>query len=120
MRLPSVSLYSSPVPPASRSRVLISLCLLLALFLSRFCCCVSATVEDNIAAWIEGTRKKLLKQKSFCQTPGLPDAIAEEVAFLTTKLVSNADGSDGGTSKLLVETHDGHQVEAVVVRFCGR
>ena len=82
-----------------------------------------ATVEDNITAWVEGTREKLLKQKSFVQgNPGLPDAIAQEVAFLTTKLINgtSADGGDGMTSKLLVETHDGHQVEAVVIRRHGR
>jgi adenine C2-methylase RlmN of 23S rRNA A2503 and tRNA A37 len=77
-----------------------------------------ATVEDNIAAWRTGTRKKLAKQRAL--PVGLADAIADEVDFVSTKLVSNADGGDGGTSKLLIETHDGHQVEAVVIRRHGR
>lgn len=77
-----------------------------------------ATVDDNIAAWREGTRKKLAKQKAL--PPGLADAIVDEVDFVSSRLVSNADGGDGGTSKLLVETHDGHQVEAVVIRRHGR
>lgn len=77
-----------------------------------------ANLEDNVNAWREGTRKKLAKQKAL--PDGLADAIASEVDFLTTKLVSNADGGDGGTSKLLLQTHDGHQVEAVVIRRHGR
>jgi adenine C2-methylase RlmN of 23S rRNA A2503 and tRNA A37 len=77
-----------------------------------------ATVEDNIAAWRTGTREKLAKHRAL--PIGLADAIADEVDFVSTKLVSNADGGDGGTSKLLIETHDGHQVEAVVIRRHGR
>lgn len=77
-----------------------------------------ATVEDNIAAWRVATHKKLAKQKAL--PVGLADAVAKEVDFVSMKLVSNADGGDGGTSKLLIETHDGHQVEAVVIRRHGR
>ena len=77
-----------------------------------------ATVDDNIAAWRAGTREKLARKRAL--PVGLPDALVAEVDFVSMKLVSNADGGDGGTSKLLVETHDGHQVEAVVIRRHGR
>lgn len=43
-----------------------------------------------------------------------------KVSFLSSSLVSAVDSNDGGTSKMLIETHDGHRVEAVVIRRHGR
>ena len=73
-----------------------------------------ATVSDRIAAWVEATRKGLQARKDVPNT--LADEVAKGIAFATTRLVKCDDSEDGETSKLLLETHDGHRVEAVVIR----
>jgi adenine C2-methylase RlmN of 23S rRNA A2503 and tRNA A37 len=76
------------------------------------------SVSVSVNSWKEATFSALSRRKDV--PADLASAIAENIAFVTTKLISNVDSSDGGTSKLLIETHDGHRVEAVVLRRHGR
>jgi len=76
------------------------------------------SIQSSIQAWRNSTHATLSRRRDV--PAGIPDALLRDIAFLTTKLISNVDSSDGGTSKLLIETHDGHRVEAVVIRRHGR
>ena len=78
----------------------------------------TASVQVSIAAWKEGTLSTLKRRKDI--PVGIASAVVQDIAFVTTTLISNVDSIDGGTSKLLIETHDGHRVEAVVLRRHGR
>lgn len=76
------------------------------------------TLSEAVAAWRELTRVDLLRRNDVPNS--LVTKIMDHVPFLTTKLVSNVDSSDGETSKLLIETYDGHRIEAVPLRRHGR
>jgi sorting nexin-8 len=41
----------------------------------------------------------------------------DEFTLTTTKLVSRTDSSDGSTTKMLIETQDGHKIESVIMRY---
>ena len=76
------------------------------------------SISLAVSAWRDATLAGLLRRRD------IPDDLARrllaDVPFLTTKLVSNVDSADGETSKLLIETHDGHRVEAVPLRRHGK
>jgi adenine C2-methylase RlmN of 23S rRNA A2503 and tRNA A37 len=79
----------------------------------------NVVVTDRINTWREATRHSLARAGRGLP-PSLADAVVDGLAFMTTTLVTNEVSDDGGTSKLLLETHDGHRVEAVVIRRHGR
>ena len=78
----------------------------------------TVSVQTSIKAWKEQTFATLSRRKDIPK--GIAEAVLRDIAFVTTTLISNVDSIDGGTSKLLIETHDGHRVEAVVLRRHGR
>ena len=78
----------------------------------------STLVQRSIQLWIRNTRQNLLRRRDVLNQ--IANAVCNDMAFLTTTLIKSVDSEDGNTSKLLVETHDGHRVEAVVLRRHGR
>ena len=76
-----------------------------------------ASLDEAVAAWRRATLEGLLRRRV---RHDLSRRIVDEVPFLTTKLISNVDSADGETSKLLIETHDGHRIEAVPLRRHGK
>ena len=76
------------------------------------------SLSSATQTWIDNTRAGLLRRRDLPND--IAHAVCQDVAFLTTTLIQSVDSEDGNTSKLLVETHDGHRVEAVVLRRHGR